>query len=236
MLRTWSEHGFRPGVTPVEIVGRLLDADDLPDGRLSLTVRAATFEIPGRLPFLCRPARPILVRITTPAPGPGDPPGPRPGDLVRISSRLGPPRTFRNPGAFDYSSYLRARGIDLVGTSKSARLLEVLGGDRDEVAALPSMARRSLLSTLRRAAKDRDDGTVPFLAALLIGERDDLSPEFQDRLIRAGVYHIVALSGFNVALLVGLACLRERGVSCWRCACFSIGGSSAPAARSLERR
>jgi competence protein ComEC len=210
MLRVWSEHGFRPGVTPVEIVGRLLDADDLSDGRLSLTVRAATFEIPGRLPFLCRPARPILVRITTPAPGPADPPGPRPGDLVRISSRLGPPRTFRNPGAFDYSSYLRARGIDLVGTSKSARLLEVLGGDRDEIAALPSMARRSLLSTLRRAAKDRDDGTVPFLAALLIGERDDLSPEFQDRLIRAGVYHIVALSGFNVALLVGLAAMALR--------------------------
>jgi len=210
MLRVWTEHGFRPGVTPIEIVGRLLDADDLSDGRLSLTVRAATFEIPGRLPFLCRPARPILVRITTPAPGPADPRFPRSGDLVRISARLGPPRTFRNPGAFDYSSYLRARAIDLVGTTKSPRLLQVLGGNRDEVAALPSMARDSIVSTLSRAAQDGDDRTVPFLAALLIGERDDLSPEFQDRLIRAGVYHIVALSGFNVALILGLAAIALR--------------------------
>ncbi len=210
MLDLWQEHGFRPGVTPVEIEGRLLDADDLPDGRRSLSVRAASFEIPGRPPFLCRPGRPILLRITTSAPGPTDPPLPRPGDLVRMSARLGPPRMFRNPGAFDYSSYLRARGIDLVGTAKSPRLIQVLSGRADVLAALPSMARGSLVSTLRRAAGDADDRTVPFLAALLIGERDDLSPEFQDRLIRAGVYHIVALSGFNVALIVGLAALALR--------------------------
>src|SRR5439155_8375858 len=83
LLESWDEHGFKAGVTPVEIEGRLLDIDDVPDGRRSLFVRALRFEIPGPTPFVCRPGRPIHIRITTAAPGAADPPLPRPGDLVR---------------------------------------------------------------------------------------------------------------------------------------------------------
>jgi competence protein ComEC len=210
LLHRWEEHGFRPGVTPVDIEGQLLDSDELPDGRRSLCVRIVATEIGGRPPFHCRLGRPVLIRITTASPAPTESPLPRPGDLVSMSARLGPPRNFRNPGGFDYASYLRARGIELVGTVKSPRLIEVRCARSGLLAALPSMARGWIVSTLRRASRGPDDRTVPFLAALLIGERDDLSPEFQERLIRAGVYHIVALSGFNVALLVGLVALALR--------------------------
>lgn len=210
LLAAWEGHGFHAGATPVVIEGRLLDAERVAEGRTAFLVRMRRFELPGRGSSRLRPARPIVLRLTAPTPEDPDIPLPRPGDLVELIARIGPPRTFRNPGAFDYSSYLEARGISLVGTVKSARLIRAIPGRRGTFSALPARARHLLISTLERAAGGREEATVSFLAALLVGERDDLPPAFEDHLIRAGVYHIVALSGFNVALIAGLASVLLR--------------------------
>src|SRR5258705_5276954 len=168
------------------------------------------FEIPGRTSLQRPPGRSVVVRLTGPAPGDPRGPRPRPGDLIEVSARVGRPRSFRNPGAFDYSSFLQARGIDLVGTVKNARLIRIIPGRSAVLTALPARARRLLVGTLDRAAGGCESATTSFLAALLVGERDDLPQEFEDRLIRAGVYHIVALSGLNVALVVALASFLMR--------------------------
>ncbi len=204
LLRCWKRHGFVANTTAVGIEGRLLDIETLPERRVALLVRLGRFELPGRPPFRGRPGGPILLRLTAPVPGEPDLFLPRPGDSIEVDARVGPPRTFRNPGAFDYAAYLKARGVDLVGAIKSHRLIRTVPGRSGNCAALPSRARSLLLRTLERAAGDEDDATVSFLAALLVGERGELPPDLEERLIRAGVYHIVALSGFNVALIVGL--------------------------------
>jgi competence protein ComEC len=206
----WREQGFAWSDTPLTIEGRLLDTETLPEGRMAYLVRMLRFEIPGRTSLQPPRGRSVVVRLT--GPGPGDPrwPRPRPGDLVEVSARVGRPRTFRNPGAFDYSSFLRARGIDLVGTVKNARLIRIIPGGNGTFTAFPARARRLLVGTIDRAAGGREDATTSFLAALLVGERDDLPQEFEDHLIRAGVYHIVALSGLNVALVVALASFLLR--------------------------
>jgi competence protein ComEC len=64
--------------------------------------------------------------------------------------------------------------------------------------------------------------SAALLAGLLLGERSTLPREIDESFRRAGVYHILAVSGFNVALLAGgvrraLACVasprgrRRRG-------------------------
>jgi competence protein ComEC len=206
----WKRYGFEAGVTPIRIEGRVVDVETLPDRRVAYLLRMRRYEIPGRTSFRSLRRRPIHVRLTAPTPDDPDAPRPRPGDLVEVSARVGPPRRFRNPGAFDYASYLEARGIDLVGVVKSARLIRVVSMGSAPFAAVPARVRRLVVETLDRAAGGGDGRTVSFLAALLVGERDDLPPDFEDRLIRAGVYHIVALSGLNVALLVGLASALMR--------------------------
>src|SRR3989338_1488508 len=40
-----------------------------------------------------------------------------------------------------------------------------------------------------------------FLKALLLGERSDVSAEFEDLFIRTGTLHLLAVSGFNVGFL-----------------------------------
>jgi len=61
---------------------------------------------------------------------------------------------------------------------------------------------------LRRGAREAIEGALPpasaaLLAGLLLGERTALPSEVDAAFRRAGVYHLLAVSGFNVALIAG---------------------------------
>jgi len=201
LLRLWRGHRFEAGATPVGVRGRLLDEQALPDGRSALLLRLERYRLPGP-PALEGAARaPVLLRLTVPILADEGPPLRRPGDLVEVVARLSEPRTFRNPGAFDYAAYLRARGIELIGTIKSPRLITVVArGERSWSGLLPTF-RRSIGASLVRTAGPGGEGTASILAALLLGEREDLPDDLERALKRAGVYHIIALSGLNVAVI-----------------------------------
>jgi competence protein ComEC len=204
----WRANGYEDGTVPVELRGRLLGADSLPGRRLELILAVRRYRIPGRRPLEGRLPRRTLVRLTAPPPLAGDPPW-SPGDLLEVTARLGPPRNFRNPGAFDYGAYLRARRVRLVGTIKSLRLVRIVPGERRRIHGLLPEARGAIVARLRRASGHEDD-TASFLAALLIGERGNLSSDLEEPLLRAGVYHIIALSGLNVGVAAFLASVLLR--------------------------
>ena len=204
LLASWRRHGFADHLTPAELQGRVLDVEALPEKRIALRVRLKRLTIPGRTPQRFHLQRSIVARVTAPLPGAPDGLAPRPGDLVEMTARIGRPRNFRNPGAFDYVAYLSARRIDLVGSVKSALLVRVVPGRRRAIVGLLPEARRAIVAALGRAGGRGEETTVALLSALLVGERDDLPAGFEETLVRAGVYHIVALSGFNVALVAGM--------------------------------
>ena len=187
LLASWSRQGFEEGVTPTEIQGRALDVESLPDGRMALVVRLKRATFPGGPPGRLRLKRPVVARVTAPLPEALDGATPRPGDLVEMTARIARPRSFRNPGAFDYAAHLRARRIDLVGTVKSALLLRVVPGRRRAIAGLLPQGRRAIVAALGRAAGRGEETTAALLSALLVGERESLPADFEETLVRAGV-------------------------------------------------
>ncbi|HYV86812.1 MAG TPA: DNA internalization-related competence protein ComEC/Rec2 [Patescibacteria group bacterium] len=216
LLESWRRLGFEEGITPVRVRGVLIDRDRLEDDRLSLTLRMTRCAIPAGAEGGTHAAPGIGIRLTLP--WPGDRPIPwREGDTLETVARLGRARRFRNPGSFDYPAYLATRGISLTGSVKSALLVEYVAGSRHPWIGLLPRARRRVVATLQDAAGPAQAQTADFLAALLVGERQSLPPDLEETLQRAGVYHIIALSGFNVGLvallggaLLGLAPLRPR--------------------------
>src|SRR5205823_1420770 len=67
-------------------------------------------------------------------------------------------------------------------------------------------ARRPWNARVKRGAVDAMRAALPptsaaLLAGLLLGERSDLPSEVDAAFRRAGVYHVLAVSGFNVALV-----------------------------------
>jgi competence protein ComEC len=118
------------------------------------------------------------------------------GQHVRIDTRLHRAAGFRNPGVFDYGAWLRRQGILVVGVAGA-----------EEIAALDA-PRPPWPVRVRRAAREWIERALPpasaaLLEGLLLGDRAGLPAELDDRFRRAGVYHVLAVSGFNVALVGG---------------------------------
>jgi competence protein ComEC len=137
----------------------------------------------------------------------------RAGRTVRAPAVLRRPSRYLDPGVPDHERELARRGVALVGTVKSGALVEVLasGSAAAETAArIRSFARRAIQSSVGRW-NARSAGIV---TAIVIGDRTGLDDEVERRLQEAGTYHVIAISGGNIAILVGLtlAVFRVAGL------------------------
>jgi len=116
------------------------------------------------------------------------------GQRVSAELKLSRPRGFRNPGGFDYPAFLRREGILLVGSGR-AESLAALTADEPP---WPVRVKRWAVAAI---GAHLPETSAALLAGLILGEKKGLPPETDEAFRRAGVYHILAVSGFNVALL-----------------------------------
>lgn len=137
----------------------------------------------------------------------------RAGRVVRLPVTLRRPARYLNDGVPDQERLLARRGIALVGGVKSGALVELVNKGRwiDEVA---SHARATVRSAIARHITSRDPQSGAIATAILIGERAALDPGIEQRLQEAGTYHVIAISGGNVAILAAtvLAALWWAGI------------------------
>ncbi len=188
----------RPG-DPVALTGRLLaDAVAGPEG-LRLAVEALSVDA-GSGRRECRGG--VLITVAGNATD-GRVAAWTKGRSVRAPVLLRRPSRYLNAGVPDHEQALLRRGIALVGTVKSAWLVELvgLGSVFDEGAAA---ARRWARRVLDRQVGAHDVRSSAIVRAILIGDRTGLDDETETRLQVAGTYHVLAISGGNIAMLAGL--------------------------------
>jgi len=174
-------------------------------GSVSFTVRAhaallddGACDISGR------------VRVTV---GQGEP-GVRVGDRVRvkgIARALEPPS---NPGQPDPRLWAAQSGQSVTLTAASAALVEVLPPSRTVGASIARAWRQSRAWLGRRAAavlpESEDSPGRAMLAALLLGERESGVDELRATFARQGLAHVLAISGFHLAVMAGAALFAVR--------------------------
>jgi competence protein ComEC len=127
----------------------------------------------------------------------------RAGRRVRLPVTLRRPSRYLDPGVPDHERALARGGTTLVGSCKSGALVELLarGGWFDEaIGAIRAFARHAIADNVGRWGA-RSGGIV---AAIVIGDRAGLDADVQRRLQDAGTYHVIAISGGNIAILAGL--------------------------------
>ena len=117
------------------------------------------------------------------------------GQRIAVEARLDRPLGFRNPGTFDYAEHLLRRGIVVVGTVRAERILAL---DEREPRRGRRALKRQAVAAMREALPPV---SAALLAGLLLGERTELPADVDAAFRRAGVYHVLAVSGFNVALV-----------------------------------
>jgi len=122
------------------------------------------------------------------------------GDRVRCLARIAVPHRLGLPGEFDYVRYLAYQGVTATGrVATPDEVVLVRGAAEDSLARRFDLIARRLGDFIRIAVPDQERSSV--LTALLIGDQKRIPDRLNDAYTRAGVNHILSISGFHVGII-----------------------------------
>lgn len=116
------------------------------------------------------------------------------GDKVNISGIIIPISEKRNPHEFDYKAYLRSQDISV--QIKADVIGEIVPNNK----ILEWVWWRE--KALGLVEKNFNTRTAPIAKALLVGYKQDLDSDSKRAFARAGLSHIMAVSGLHVGFIV----------------------------------
>lgn len=118
------------------------------------------------------------------------------GDRLSIRGQL---QTPPDSGDFSYQKYLARQGIHSLMQYASLRVLERETGN-PVLAAIYRVKARSQVVLQQIMPSPESD----LLRGILLGDESGLSPQLKAAYKLTGTSHIIAISGFNIAILAGL--------------------------------
>ena len=124
----------------------------------------------------------------------------RAGRVFDVPVMFRRPARYLNEGVPDFERDLVLDGTTLLATAKSALVVEPVekGSYLEEAAAsIRARVRRGVA----RWVTPHDAVAGAIVTAILIGDRTGLPGEVRARLQAAGTYHVIAISGGNIAIL-----------------------------------
>lgn len=126
-----------------------------------------------------------------------------PGDRIRCPVKIRIPKLLGLPGEFDYGRYLALRGINATGWIKSSESVVLMRGSARSSwhRNIDKMALRSQ-EFIRQSLPDPYQRGV--VLALATGNQQEVSPDLAAAYVRAGVTHILSVSGFHVGVVAAV--------------------------------
>ena len=137
----------------------------------------------------------------------------RAGRRIRMPVQLHRPGRYLDPGVPDAERMLARSGTTLVGTVKSGALVEMIRDGpwwSEWAGGVRLFARRAIARSVGRWSPQ----SAAIVTAIVIGDRAGLDDDVQRRLQEAGTYHVIAISGGNIAILAGLLLGAFRFAGC----------------------
>src|SRR5437867_1006366 len=125
------------------------------------------------------------------------------GDRVEIVVKLHRPVVYRDPGVFDYRRHLERQGIYWTGTIRNPRLITVLDRGwhgRDRI--------QKWIQARVEAPFDASPDNQPIkglVSGMVLGHKYGLTAKVEQQFQAGGLYHLVVVSGFNLAVVAGAA-------------------------------
>jgi competence protein ComEC len=117
------------------------------------------------------------------------------GAVLEFVAEVREPRGRSDGSSFDEASYLRRRGIHVVLRADTYRALGRRGG-------LGGAADRIRAALSRSIAPGLDGERRALIAGIVLGEDEGLADGLREHFRASGLYHLLAVSGQNVAYVV----------------------------------
>ena len=132
----------------------------------------------------------------------------RHGARIRVMTVLERDEDYRNPGGLPFTEYLDRKGYDADAVIKSPLLVERL---EDEPVFLPLAWLYEWREHLEQEfARDFSPETAGVLDAALLGNQYNVSREAGERFRAGGTFHVLVISGLQIAFIGGLALVVAR--------------------------
>ena len=122
------------------------------------------------------------------------------GDRLLVTSRIELAEDF---DGFAYREYLARQGIAAIARADSAEVVAEASGPTAALAGLRSL----LLGGLNDLVPEPE---AALGAGILLGVRSAIAPEINDAFATAGLTHVVAISGWNIAIVAALVAAAVR--------------------------
>jgi len=123
------------------------------------------------------------------------------GDEIRIKGKLTEPAGKRNPGEFDYKRYLEIHDIHKTFYANGFKNVSMISRNNlsyfyQEI-IFPAKS-----YVLRLIDLNYELNEAAYLKGLVTGERSGITEEMKSDFVNAGVMHLIAVSGLNVAYII----------------------------------
>ena len=127
------------------------------------------------------------------------------GDRVAFAAKIRSLRNFNNPGGFDYRRYMAFNGIHGSAWVRADKL-RIVGSSPLSAAKRIVHRLRGRLGRLIDATGGPDTKDARgVLKALVYGDRSRIDSDLRERFNRAGVGHLLAISGLHVGIVATVA-------------------------------
>lgn len=169
------------------ITGTLVEPPDVRDTYINLRIEVESIDqgkgdIPIHGPLLIRSSKEYTFHY---------------GDRIRVRGSVQTPAEGED---FSYRDYLALKGINSTLSTNAITLLP-FGGKTDPI---PTFIYRVKASLLRRVHMIFPEPEASLLAGILLGNDNGISAELQQAFKNTGTSHIIAISGFNIAIIAGI--------------------------------
>ena len=125
------------------------------------------------------------------------------GDRLEIVVKLHRPAVYRDPGVFDYRRHLERQGIYWTGTIRNPRLITIL----DRGWHGPDRIKKWITARIEAPFATSADNQVTkaLVLGMVLGRKYGLTSDVEREFQAGGLYHLVVVSGFNLAVVAGAA-------------------------------
>jgi len=132
------------------------------------------------------------------------------GDRIAFSAILRVPSPMRNPGAFDWRTWLERKGIHFTATIRKTDLVHVEAHDQGNPMIALSLRLSEYLEHALRLGLESEPKLAGALAGMVLGKRSEIPTETYADFQRTGVFHVFAINGLHVGLVTAVVLIVLR--------------------------
>ncbi len=120
------------------------------------------------------------------------------GDRLIFIGNLYQPAGIKNPGEFDYKTFLNRKNISATGYAEIEQI-QLIKQKREFAKNFFLQIRKSIDKRIKEL---HNYETAGFLRGVLLADRSEISDETKELFINSGIVHLLAVSGLHVGFII----------------------------------